>query len=73
VLAEIAADLDATPAQVVIAWHMALDLVVIPKSVTPSRIAENFAARTLKLDADDLARIASLERNLRYGFDPDEV
>ena len=71
--AEIAATHDVSRAQVVIAWHMALGLVVIPKSVTPSRIAENFEARTLRLDDDDLVRIGSLERNLRYGFDPDEV
>lgn len=73
VLADIAAARGATPAQVVIAWHLALGLVVIPKSVTPSRIAENFAARKLDLDEADLARIATLERNLRYGFHPDEV
>ena len=42
---------DATPAQVVIAWHLALGLVVIPKSVTPSRIVENLAAVDLSLTA----------------------
>ena len=73
VLADIAAGHDATPAQVVIAWHLALGLVVIPKSVTPSRIAENFAARSLTLTADDIDRIAALDRGLRYGFDPDRM
>ena len=73
VLADIAAGHDATPAQVVIAWHLALDLVVIPKSVTPSRIAENYAARTLTLTADDIDRIAALDRGVRYGGDPDAI
>ena len=73
VLADIADGHDATPAQVVIAWHLALDLVVIPKSVTPSRIAENYAARSLTLTADDVDRIAALDRGVRYGGDPDTL
>ncbi len=73
VLADIAVGHDATPAQVVIAWHLALDLIVIPKSVTPSRIAENYAARSLTLTADDIDRIAALDRGVRYGGDPDAI
>ena len=61
----------ATPAQVVIAWHLALGLVVLPKSVTPSRIVENLAAADLTLTEDDLAQLASLDRGFRTGPDPD--
>lgn len=45
---------NATSAQVILSWLMAKDLIVIPKSVTPSRIEENFAAKDLKLDAKDI-------------------
>ena len=62
----------ATPAQVVIAWHLALGLVVLPKSVTPSRIVENLAAADLTLTADDLAALAGLDRGFRTGPNPDE-
>ena len=61
----------ATPAQVVIAWHLALGLVVLPKSVTRSRIVENLAAADLTLTEDDLAQIAPLDRGFRTGPDPD--
>ncbi|TDE94025.1 aldo/keto reductase [Occultella glacieicola] len=73
VFAEIAAAHQATPAQVVLAWHLAVGNVVIPKSVTPSRIAENLAAADVRLTDDDLARIAGLDRGHRYGGDPDNV
>lgn len=61
-LAEIAKKHDATVAQVVIAWHLALGNVVIPKSVTDSRIVENFESLNVKLDAEDLEAIATLDR-----------
>ncbi|MGN6634018.1 MAG: aldo/keto reductase, partial [Oryzihumus sp.] len=61
-----------TPAQVVLRWHLQVGNVVIPKSVTPSRISENFDVFGFDLDADDLAAIAGLDRAGRIGPDPDE-
>ena len=71
VIGGIAERLGATPAQVVIAWHIARGFVVLPKSVTPSRITENFAAAELTLTEDDMAQIATLDRGFRTGPDPD--
>ncbi len=62
VLVEIAKKHDASVAQVVIAWHLALGNVVIPKSVTDSRIIENFESLNVTLDDEDLAAIATLDR-----------
>ncbi|WP_066287012.1 aldo/keto reductase [Arthrobacter sp. B6] len=61
----IAAKHRATPAQVVIAWHLALGNVVIPKSVTESRIRENFAALEITLDDGDVQAINGLDRTAR--------
>ncbi|MGZ4636772.1 aldo/keto reductase [Oryzihumus sp.] len=61
-----------TPAQVILRWHLQVGNVVIPKSVTPSRISENFDVFGFDLDADDLAAIAGLDRAGRIGPDPDE-
>ncbi|WP_102961448.1 aldo/keto reductase [Mangrovicella endophytica] len=58
--------------QIVLRWHLDNGLVVIPKSVTPSRIAENFDLFDFKLDADDLDRIEALDDpNGRIGPNPD--
>lgn len=71
VLGEIAAARGITPAQVVLAWHLANDIVAIPKSATPSRIAENLASVAVRLADDELAAITALDRGRRYGGNPD--
>lgn len=65
VMLEIAQKHGCTAAQVALAWGMARGTVVIPKSVKPHRIAENFAAQSVALDESDMANIASLSSNLR--------
>lgn len=71
VITKIAEKHDATPAQVIIAWHLAIGNVVIPKSVTPERIKENFAALDIKLDAEDIEAINGLSKDDgRLGPDP---
>nr|MCY0984189.1 aldo/keto reductase [Streptomyces tirandamycinicus] len=59
-----------TPAQVVLRWQVQLGNVVIPKSVTPSRIRENIDVFGFELDDDDLAAFAALDEGRRLGPDP---
>jgi alcohol dehydrogenase (NADP+) len=66
VIGEIAQKHSATPAQVLIAWAVARDTLVIPKSTNPDRIRQNLESATLELDDDDLARIRSLDLHYRY-------
>jgi len=61
-----------TPAQVILRWHLQLGNVVIPKSVTPSRIKENFEVFDVELSADDVAAITALDKGHRTGADPDQ-
>lgn len=70
VVAELAAAYGATPAQVVLAWHLGLGNIVIPKTVSPERMRENLAASRIKLSSADLARISALETGTRIGADP---
>ncbi|MEU0120432.1 aldo/keto reductase [Streptomyces albidoflavus] len=62
-----------TPAQIVLRWHLQLGNVVIPKSVTPSRIRENLDIFGFTLTADDMTALATLDEGLRTGPDPDTL
>jgi alcohol dehydrogenase (NADP+) len=53
-------------AQVLVSWALKRQTVVIPKSVNPQRLRENFAAQDLDLDADDMAVIEALDMGYRY-------
>ena len=65
VLAKIADKHQATVAQVALAWALQLGYAVIPSSTKRENLASNLLARDLKLDAEDMALIAALERNGR--------
>lgn len=59
-----------TPAQVILRWHLQQGRIVIPKSVTPSRIAENLDVFGFELSADELSAIDALEKDGRTGPHP---
>jgi 2,5-diketo-D-gluconate reductase A len=60
-----------TTGHVVIRWHLQLGCVVIPKSVTPERIEQNFEVFDFELSDDDMRAIEALDAGERTGFDPD--
>jgi 2,5-diketo-D-gluconate reductase A len=68
---EIARSTGRTPGQVVIRWHLQLGNVVIPKSVTSERIAENFDVLDFALTDEQMEAISALDRGRRIGPDPD--
>lgn len=56
----------ASPAQILLAWGLARGMTVLPKSVSPRHLRENFAAQALRLDAEDMAELAALDCGWRY-------
>jgi diketogulonate reductase-like aldo/keto reductase len=66
----LAARYGATPAQVVLAWHLAQGTIVIPKSADSARMRENLGAAALPLTPAEMAEIAALESGARAGADP---
>ncbi|WP_260284399.1 aldo/keto reductase [Peribacillus aracenensis] len=60
-------------AQVLIRWHLQHDLVVIPKSITPSRIKENAEVFDFSLSLNEMNQIDALNKNERFGSNPDEL
>lgn len=72
VVKEIAKAHGKTAAQVILRWHLQTGVITIPKSVTPSRIEENFDVFDFELTAEDMEKMAALDRNLRIGAVPSE-
>ncbi|PHM69647.1 2,5-didehydrogluconate reductase DkgB [Xenorhabdus sp. KJ12.1] len=70
VIGRIAAKHQASPVQVSLAWAMELGYSVIPSSTKRENLKNNLKATALKLDAEDMAAIATLERNERIA-DPE--
>lgn len=71
VISQIAEEKGVTNAQVIIAWHLAIGNVVIPKSVTPERIVSNFASLDVSLTEEQVEQINALDRpDGRVGGDP---
>jgi 2,5-diketo-D-gluconate reductase A len=68
-LSDIAAEHGRTVAQVVLRWLIQRDVVVIPKSVRPERMAENFDVFDFELTEDDMTRIATLDTGASAFFD----
>lgn len=66
VVADIAAARHATPAQVLLAWHLAHQRSAICKTVSRRRLVENLGAAQLELDAHDLVRLDSITTRQRY-------
>ncbi|MFP3833337.1 aldo/keto reductase [Chryseobacterium sp. SIMBA_028] len=69
-LKTIAEKYNKTVAQVILRWHLQEGFVVIPKSVTPSRIEENFNVFDFELTADEMNVVRSLDTGKRLFFDP---
>ncbi len=68
----IAGNLGRTPAQVTLRWHIQRGDIVFPKSVTRSRVEENFQLFDFELSAEDMTAITALDRDGRQGPNPDE-
>ncbi len=64
---------DKTPAQVMLRWHLQQGRQAIPKSVTPSRIAENFDIFDFELSDTELGAIDGMDTGRRGGPEPEDV
>jgi 2,5-diketo-D-gluconate reductase A len=66
----LAARHSATPAQIVLAWHLAQGTIVIPKSADSTRMRENLGAVGVTLTPAEIAGVTALESGARAGADP---
>jgi 2,5-diketo-D-gluconate reductase A len=67
----IARERGASPAQVILSWHLHQGVLPVVKASSPGHMAENLDARTINLNQHEITQIASLERNDScFGVDP---
>jgi diketogulonate reductase-like aldo/keto reductase len=59
-----------TPAQIVLAWHLGVGNIVIPKTMRLHRMHENLAAAEITISHDEMDAITALDSNARIGTDP---
>ena len=71
VITDLVAKYGKTPAQVVLRWHLDEGRSALPKSVTPSRIAQNIDVFDFTLQPGERAAIDALDTGLRGGPDPE--
>lgn len=72
-LAKIAQKHHKTSAQIMLRWCIQKDLIILPKSTTPTRIAENIVIFDFELDEEDMSALEKLDSNLRTCWDPTYV
>ncbi|MBS4220725.1 aldo/keto reductase [Bacillus sp. FJAT-49711] len=73
VIKELAEQYGKTPAQVILRWQLQTDVIVIPKTVTPSRMEENIDIFDFELSDADMDKIAAIDRGERHNADPNEM
>ncbi len=66
VILDIAASKNVTAGQILISWALHRETSVIPKSVNPGRIAQNFESQAIELSETDMNKIAALDKNYRF-------
>ncbi|MFC4031871.1 aldo/keto reductase [Streptomyces polygonati] len=71
VIGAVAERIGRPPAQVTLRWHIQRGDIVFPKSVTRSRVEENFRIFDFELSEEDMAQISALDRGGRTGLDPE--
>ncbi|SDZ66839.1 Aldo/keto reductase [Evansella caseinilytica] len=71
-LLQLAEKYQKTPAQIILRWDLQNEVVTIPKSTTPSRIAENANIFDFELSDEDMEKISRFNRDSRIGRNPDD-
>ncbi|MCD8818378.1 MULTISPECIES: aldo/keto reductase [Mammaliicoccus] len=72
VVNQIAREINKTPAQVIIRWNIEHGVITIPKSITPSRIEENFDVFNFKLNDTHIRKLDELNKGKRIGPNPNK-
>lgn len=72
ILKELAQKYNKSTAQVTLRWHLQNDVIVIPKSITPTRIKENAQIFDFELTEEEMRKIDSLHKDYRTGSHPDD-
>lgn len=72
-LVSIAEKYEKSPAQIIIRWCLQHNIVLIPKSTDPVKIKENVNVYDFDIAADDMEKLDSLNQNLRFCWNPEEL